>query len=112
MKTSWKTVFVIVGKNGKENEKHSIEDAKKTKRFLEEVTGETFTIKKRQKQIHIIEKGDKVKIVDLAHTGRIDIVTDIIKDAWGDTRYKTREVNGSKRGIAYRENLIPWEAER
>ena len=36
---------------------------------------------------------------------RIDIVTDIIEDMWGDKRYLTKELNGDKIGSAYESQI-------
>lgn len=105
MKITVKTVYIVTSVNGKDVEEETMQEAESTKQFLEDVTGLSFAIHKRQKEIYKIEKGDKVQLAGIA--GRIDIVTGVITDAWGDVRYKTKEINGNKRGIAYRKDLIP-----
>ena len=58
--------------------------------------------------------GDKVKWNDGIHhkdNKRIDVITKVISDFWGDTRYMTEEVNNSKnqeskKGIAYEDYLV------
>jgi hypothetical protein len=61
--------------------------------------------------------GDKVKWNDGKHynnTKRIDVIIEVISDIWGDTRYKTQEVNNPpnrkpRKGIAYETYLVKAE---
>ena len=74
------------------------------KEFLARFTNNNnFVIESKQKVIYEIEKGDKVYWYN--DKNRIDIVTDIITDVWGDRRYMTKEINGNKIGMAYEKDL-------
>jgi hypothetical protein len=58
--------------------------------------------------------GDKVKWNDGKYhhdNKRIDIITEVVKDVFGDIRYKTKEINNStgtisKIGLAYEAYLV------
>ena len=52
----------------------------------------------KTKTFYEIEVGDYVKWVD---TGRIDKVTKVTENIWGDKVYRTKELNGDKIGEAY-----------
>jgi hypothetical protein len=91
--------------NGKEVEKATECEAIETKDFLLDFFDNAFsiTIEKRDKTIYKIEKGDRVHWGN--NTNRVDIVTDIKRDIWGNIRYATKEINGDKIGMAYEKNL-------
>jgi len=106
MKQTSKTVYIIT--NGiKEQEIEEQDKAVEIKDFLEEFFNTPFVMTSKQKSVYEIEKGDKVHWV---HDGKInenrtDVVIDIVKDMWGDIKYLTQELNGSKIGSAYRKDL-------
>lgn len=106
MKKTVKNVFVICG-NGKEKEEETKEKAINTKNILEEIFNTSFTIEEKQKIVYEIEKGDRVYWIKngRVNTDRVDIVTNIEKDIFGDVRFKTKQVNGNKTGIAYEKDL-------
>jgi hypothetical protein len=107
MKEIIKTVFIITG-NGKDQETGTMEKAKEIKEFLEDYfPGISFTIEERQKITYEIEKGDKVYWLknDKPDTTRIDIITDVVKNTWGDRQYLTKELNGNRIGSAYESYL-------
>lgn len=110
MKKIIKNIYVIVNKDfpGKSSEWETLEKAEEMKKFLIQFTNNNnFVIESKQKVIYEIEKGDHVYWVhnEKINYNRIDIVTNIVKDMWGDLRYKTKELNGNKRGIAYPKDL-------
>lgn len=108
MKKITKTVYVLIG-NEKEIEYYTEEEAKETLIFINEVFNNEleFFIEKRQKDVFEIEKGDKVHWINNGKIikDRVDEVVKIIKDNWGDIRYCTRQINGDKKGVAYKEDL-------
>lgn len=109
MKAIQKTVYVIHGK-GKESECQTKEKAVETLKFLEEFFNheDIFCIEERQKIEYEIEKGDRVHWVNnnKVDTNRIDKVMGVVKDLGGDVRYKTKQINGDKIGLAYRKDLF------
>ena len=103
MKEIIKNIY-IVSNNDKNIECETLAEAEETKEFLSELfKKDNFIIEQKQKTVYEIEKGDKVYWRDNA--ARIDVITDIIKDIWGDIRYKTKELNGNRIGIAYKKDL-------
>ena len=103
MKEIIKNIY-IVSNNDKNIECETLAEAEETKEFLLEFfKKDNFIIEQKQKTVYEIEKGDKVYWGDNA--ARIDVITDIIKDIWGDIRYKTKELNGNRIGIAYKKDL-------
>lgn len=58
-----------------------------------------------------MEVGDKVKWKEIGDKNRVDILVGITKDIFGSTRYRTKEINGNKIGLAY-ENDIELVVER
>ena len=108
MKKITKTIYVVTG-NGKEMEHDTEEKAQETLIFITEFFSNEveFFIEKRQKDIYEIEKGDKVHWINNGKIikDRVDEVVKIINDIWGDTRYSTKQINGDKRGIAYKKDL-------
>lgn len=106
MKKTYKTVYVVMGK-GKEIEEETLERAEHTVEFLKDILNISSTIEERQKVIFEIEKGDKVYWLKdgKPKTNRIDIVTDIIKNLWGDIQFLTKELNGNRTGQAYESNI-------
>jgi 5-methylthioribose kinase len=103
MKEIIKNIY-IVSNNDKNIECETLAEAEETKEFLLEFfKKDNFIIEQKQKIVYEIEKGDKVYWGDNA--ARIDVITDIIKDIWGDIRYKTKELNGNRIGIAYKKDL-------
>lgn len=106
MKKTYKTVYVVMGK-GKEIEEETLERAEHTVEFLKDILNISSTIEERQKVIFEIEKGDKVYWLKdgKPKTNRIDIVTDIIKNLWGDIQFLTKELNGNRIGQAYESNI-------
>lgn len=106
MKKTYKTVYVVMGK-GKEIEEETLERAERTVEFLKDILNISSTIEERQKVIFEIEKGDKVYWLKdgKPETNRIDIVTDIIKNLWGDIQFLTKELNGNRIGQAYESNI-------
>lgn len=106
MKEISKNIYVITNKDyqNKNTEYETLKKAEEAKEFLTEFfNNNNFVIELEQKTIYEIEKGDKVHWGN--NKNRIDIITDIIKDAWGDIRYKTKQINGDKIGIAYKKDL-------
>ena len=97
-----KTVFVICGK-GKEYEVDTKEEAIELKEFIEDFLDAKFTIEERNKTVYEIEVGDKVYWLKNGkpNKNRVDIVTNITENLWGDKQYLTKEINGNKRGLAY-----------
>ena len=106
MKKTYKTVYVVMGK-GKKIEEETLERAEHTVEFLKDILNISSTIEERQKVIFEIEKGDKVYWLKdgKPKTNRIDIVTDIIKNLWGDIQFLTKELNGNRIGQAYESNI-------
>jgi hypothetical protein len=106
MKPINKTVFVICGKD-REQEIETEHEAIEIKTFLEDFFNMEFTIKQRDKTLYEIEKGDKIYWLKDGepNTDRIDIVTDIVKNAWGDKQYLTKELNGNRIGSAYESHI-------
>ena len=103
MKEIIKNIY-IVSNNDKNIECETLAEAEETKEFLLEFfKKDNFIIEQKQKTVYEIEKGDKVYWGD--NVARIDVITDIIKDIWGDIRYKTKELNGNRIGIAYKKDL-------
>jgi len=102
MKQYNKNIFIVAG-NNKEIEKETLQEAQEIKEFLEEIYNINCTIEERQKTVYEIEKGDRVYWLKdgKPDTNRIDIVTKVTKNAWGDKQYLTKELNGSKTGSAY-----------
>ncbi len=106
MKAIVKTVFVVSA-NDKKQEKDTMQEAQEVKGFLEEFFNISSTIEEHQKTVYEIEKGDRVYWLKdgKPKINRIDIVTDIIEDMWGDKRYLTKELNGDKIGSAYESQI-------
>ncbi len=52
-----------------------------------------FKFKIGDKIHHIQEKRINGKIERVADTDRIDIITDIVENTWGDMQYRTKEIN-------------------
>lgn len=106
MKEFKKVVYIVSG-NEKEIEKETLEQAQDTKGFLEEMINASFTIEQRQKSVFEIEKGDKVYWLKdgKPDTSRIDIITDVVKNTWGDKQFLTKELNGNRIGSAYESYL-------
>jgi len=106
MKKIIQDIYVITNKDFPDScsEWETLEKAEEMKKFLIQFTNNNnFVIELRQKTIYEIEKGDQVYWHN--DKSRIDIVTDIITDAWGDRRYMTKEINGNKIGMAYEKDL-------
>ena len=84
-----------------------MQEAQEVKGFLEEFFNISSTIEEHQKTVYEIEKGDRVYWLKdgKPKINRIDIVTDIIEDMWGDKRYLTKELNGDKIGSAYESQI-------
>lgn len=102
MKQYNKNIFIVAG-NNKEVEKETLQEAQEIKEFLEEIYNINCTIEERQKTVYEIEKGDRVYWLKdgKPDTNRIDIVTKVTKNAWGDKQYLTKELNGNRIGSAY-----------
>lgn len=102
MKEYTKNIFVVIC-NNKEQEKDTIEQAQEVKQVLEEIYNISCAIEERQKTVYEIEKGDKVYWLKdgKPDTNRIDIITKVIKNAFGDKQYLTKELNGNRIGSAY-----------
>lgn len=63
--------------------------------FIEDsnLENRNFKFKIGDKIHHIQEKRINGKIEKVADTNRIDIITDIVENAWGDMQYRTKEIN-------------------
>jgi len=98
-----KTVYIVMGGNNA-IEKITMQDALAVKEMLESFTDlkDKFYIETKQKTFYEIEVGDYVKWVD---TGRIDKVTKVTENIWGDKVYRTKELNGDKIGEAYESSI-------
>jgi len=102
MKEYTKNIFVVIS-NNKEQEKDTMEQAQEIKKLLEETYNIACTIEERQKTVYEIEKGDKIYWLKNGKqdTSRIDIITKVVKNAFGDKQYLTKELNGDRIGSAY-----------
>jgi plasmid rolling circle replication initiator protein Rep len=80
----------------------SLNKAEEIKEFLYNTSPEhSYRIEQREIEIKEIEKGDKihhVKYDGTVDTSRTDEVISISKNLWGDIIYKTKEINGNRRG--------------
>ena len=77
--------------------------------FSNTINEHNFIIIEDNETIKEIEKGDQVHwiINNKVDCNRTDIVTDIIKNAWGDIQYLTSEIGGNnRRGSAYKQYLV------
>lgn len=111
MKLTTKTVYILRTDKGVV-ESDTEHKAIYNQQMLKNVIGLDLKIEQVNKVIYEIEVGDKVYLLKNGKPdmNRVDIVTKIVENMWGDTVYLTEEVGGEyRRGEACRQNICLFE---